>query len=160
MMAFLAQSWKLMPTQIQADWSDLATSMNVSPFNAFVAFNMKNWTQWTYPGSYPDFQTLTDDVIGTLTPTGGVRQINLSHVLTTKNRGWGVTYFAGKSANPATARQNAVLTVNTIGLTTGATFKSTITGLTPGSWYVGYVHFPERGTASSAVEDATPVTVT
>lgn len=160
MMAFLSKAWAIMPAQIQADWQALATQKSISPFNAMVGFNMALWTQWKYPQSYPQFQTLTGDVMGAATYTGGVRQIGISHVLTTKNRGWGVAYYVSKAVNPATARQNLRLIINSEGVASAGTLTGTITGLEPGTYYLGYVAFGETGTPGSAVEDATGIVVT
>ena len=160
MMKFLAQAWGLASMGGPGSpWDTLAKQMNVSDFNAFTSFNMKNWTQWKYPTENPEGTGLTPAVLGTLSPTGGVREINLSHVITTINDAFGITYYINDSANPATARQNAALTVYIGNNGSGDTVKSVITGLAPGSYYVGYQGFAQDGTTSAVVEDATPITV-
>jgi hypothetical protein len=42
-MKFLAQIWTTIAAPNQAYWNTLAANANISPFNAFVAENMRNW---------------------------------------------------------------------------------------------------------------------
>jgi hypothetical protein len=45
MLAFLAQSWKPLKDVIEGSWKELSKAANVSPFNAYVAYNMKSWRE-------------------------------------------------------------------------------------------------------------------
>jgi len=79
MLKFLSQSWAGMTTAEQADWLTRATATTISNFNAFVAYNQTRWRNYLNPSTLdPADETGTAPDAPTTTPTGGIRQVQLS----------------------------------------------------------------------------------
>ena len=91
MFRFLASAWASMTTAQQATWESLAAADTVSPFNAYMAWNMRRWTQGEAPEVEPNFSgSIINPVMGTLTAAGGVREATLEQAVTTPNDIWGI----------------------------------------------------------------------
>lgn len=79
MLKFLSQQWTNLDTAEQADWLIRAQATVISPFNAYVSFNMLRWRSYLNPSKLtPAAETGTAPDAPTTTPTGGIRQIGLS----------------------------------------------------------------------------------
>jgi len=70
MMRYLAQAWAGTYFPTSANWDDLAEATNISNFNAFIAFNMRNWRDGFGPADDP--ATLRDSTPGTAPLMDGV----------------------------------------------------------------------------------------
>lgn len=58
MMAFLSESWPQIPQDRRDTWLDLAAASNITPFNAYQAYNLQRWTEHRNPSqSYPATET-------------------------------------------------------------------------------------------------------
>jgi len=90
MFKFLSQAWAGLSAAEQATWEALAAATTISPFNAYQSFNMAEWTQFVTPFKDPAASGETIPVMGALTLTGGVRQAEISQVITTANDIWGM----------------------------------------------------------------------
>jgi len=78
MMQFLSQRWKPLGAIIQATWIDLAKTTNVSPFNAYIAHNMRRWREGRGPTQgFPATESFYTPAV-TLTAAGSQRHANLS----------------------------------------------------------------------------------
>lgn len=89
MFGFLSQAWAFLTAPNQASWDDIAASLSVSPFNAFVRTNQSRWASFLAPGK----ETPVGDtgVAGTLnaqSATGGVGQATLLVDLAVVNDNW------------------------------------------------------------------------
>lgn len=52
MFKFLAQNWASVPPADQASYNDLADSLAISPFNAFMRFNQNRWRNYRAPAEH------------------------------------------------------------------------------------------------------------
>lgn len=79
MMKFLSQIWDGLTTANKATWEDLADATVISEFNAFTSFSMKRWRSFKSPSKEtPASESGEGGDAPTTTPTGGIRQIQLS----------------------------------------------------------------------------------
>lgn len=79
MMKFLSQQWASLTAGNQATWETRAADMVVSPFNAFVSYNLARWRHFKGP-SKEDPAAEAGPAISapTTTATAGIREVNLS----------------------------------------------------------------------------------
>ena len=90
MMKFLSQIWDGLTTVNKATWEDLADATVISEFNAFTSFNMLRWRSYKTPSKEtPAAEVSTPAAAPTTTPTGGIRQIQLSIADGTPAPDWG-----------------------------------------------------------------------
>jgi len=91
MFKFLSEAWAFLSAPNQATWESIASSLSISPFNAYVRENQSRWGSFLSPGKEsPVGET---GLAGTLTAqsaTGGVGQATLSVDLNVVNQNWGV----------------------------------------------------------------------
>lgn len=109
MMTFLSQYWVSLTAEQQADWETRAAATNISPFNAFIAYNMTRWGLYTSP-SLADPATEDDDV-GTITfdsAVAGVRSITLTTTVTVLDDNWGLIYYRDPTTAFTPSRNNVV----------------------------------------------------
>lgn len=107
MMRFLAQAWKPLGALAWGSWDDLAEATNISPFNAYVAYNMRRWRDGKPPTQeYPPAETTTPDTMNSFDGAAGERTINLTLSATSGANmwgfvlcRWGVTAFTPTWAN-------------------------------------------------------------
>lgn len=79
MLKFLSQEWTNLSVAEKADWTTRAASTVISNFNAYVAYNQARWRSYKNPSKLdPAAETGTAPGAPTTTPTGGIRQIQLS----------------------------------------------------------------------------------
>lgn len=79
MFKFLGQIWATMATQQKTSWEELASATNITAFNAFVQYNMAEWTQDVAPiADYNEDTPEVPEEINNFAATAGVKQITLS----------------------------------------------------------------------------------
>ncbi len=79
MLKFLSQEWTNLSVAEKADWTTRAAATVISNFNAFVAYNQSRWRSYKNPSKLdPADEAGTSPTAPTTTPTGGIRQIQLS----------------------------------------------------------------------------------
>lgn len=94
MMTFLSQFWTNLTDAQQTDWEIRAAVTNISPFNAFVSYNMARWGTNLGPSKLdPATEDGTDGVLGALTVTNQSRSLLVSQVVTTANDNWGIGIY-------------------------------------------------------------------
>lgn len=94
MMRFLTQFWASLSTNQQADWDVRAAATNISPFNAFVSYNMDRWGQNLGASKqHPATVDGAEAVMGALTVTNAVRSLIVSQTITTANDNWGIMIY-------------------------------------------------------------------
>lgn len=153
MFKFLAQNWAALSPTDQASWQALADATTVSPFNAYVSYNMRLWTQFQTPFDNP---TSTDDsvpVMGAVTLTGGVRQYSISAVITTPNDISGILIVEDSSAIVTPVKTMVVAAEDYV----SSPVQLVITPRDPGTYHVRVAGFSKAGTLSAYVADDTVV---
>jgi hypothetical protein len=163
MMTFLSQTWarSVMTGAPQATWDTLAKQSVISPFNAFVKFNRKNWTQFLAPVHEPaDARTGTLPTLASPTLTGGVGEISWSQVVTTIASGWGILLFLSETPAFTPTISDLRGVIDTSGVTNGQTVNATILNLPHGtSWYYSYAAFTSDGHLAARSATAGPISV-
>jgi hypothetical protein len=161
MMSFLASVWRSLDGATQATWQDLASQGNYSPFNAFVSFNMRRWTQQQGPTTEPDFSgPATADTVGLIEYAGGVRQIGVSITLTVKAGSWGYGIALDQLSSSPVPMMSVLLIVPSFSATTGDTITGLISGLTPGTYEASAYQLRQSGDISAGTTAITSIVVT
>lgn len=96
MFQFLAQNWASVHSSDQASYNDLADSMAISPFNAFMRANQRRWRNYKAPSepiAAPEEGTVCTWNGGTPAATGGVSSISITMTPATKLDNRGVAIF-------------------------------------------------------------------
>jgi len=133
MMKYLAQIWSAIGDAPQASWEDRAAAASVSPFNAFVSYNMKRWRNFTSPtDTYPEATTDSDTALGVLSLVLGERSITATQAVTTANDGWGVAFFRSPTGTFDTGWDNLIAALPIDG-TNDVVYVDT--PLSPGAYY-------------------------
>jgi hypothetical protein len=79
MMKFLSQAWAGLTVGDHADWEARAKETNISPFNAFVSYNLARWRTFKLPSKLdPATEVGAAPTAPTTTVTPGVRELQLS----------------------------------------------------------------------------------
>lgn len=107
MMQFLSQEWAAITAGDKATWEARASLTNVSPFNAYVAVNMKRWGLETYPGQVDP--VTENDAVGTIaneSATAGVRSITISDEVTVLASNWGIMLYKSITTGFTPGRNN------------------------------------------------------
>jgi len=127
---FLSQYWESLDEATQADWIEPAAVSNISPFNAFVQYNMLRWGLFTTPSQlYPATEIDTPGTITFDSATAGVRSITLSVTVTVLEDNWGIAIFRDLETAFVPSRNNAVRFIPAV---TADTFTWLDTPLAPG----------------------------
>jgi hypothetical protein len=154
MMRFLSQAWANLTAPEQASWESLTSADNISPFNAFVRYDMNLWTQFDTPFKDPAATGETVPVMGALTMTGGIRQASGSQVITTANDIWGMLIALSTTTGFTPSKTDIVL----VREQTASPITFVLTGLTPGDYFVRTAGFTGDGQVTAFIAQV-PVTV-
>jgi len=93
MLKFLSQEWEDLTDPNKATWVDLAKATNISPFNAYIAYNVRRWRENRNPAQdYPAAEASTPLTV-TMAPTGGQRNILVSLTPSGATNIWGFAIF-------------------------------------------------------------------
>lgn len=112
MFKFLSQIWDGLSAADKATWEDLADATVISEFNAFTSFNMLRWRSYKTPSKQtPAAEVSTPPAAPTTTPTGGIRQIQLSIAdgAPAPDWGWIIHRSTGTGFTPAYSNVIAVI---------------------------------------------------
>lgn len=157
MMKFLSQYWATLTANQQADWETRAAATNISPFNAFCAYNMARWGTYLAP-SIADPAT-GGDAAGTIAnegATAGSRSILLTIEVTVLAQNWAVAVYRSLTGVFTRSRTNCV---QIIPATTAAVYTWLDFPLTAGVqqfYEFGALSLDGVMGAASAEVDATP----
>jgi hypothetical protein len=154
MFAFLAQNWAALSGASQATWEALAAQTNIAPFNAYLAYNMDRWTQYTFPKDEPSIAAGTVPVMGAGTLTGGVRQYTLSQVITTANQISGIVVIEDAAAIVTPVK---TMTVKLFDYLAASPIVGIMTPRAPGTYHVRVAGFTTGGALSAYIADQTVV---
>lgn len=107
---FLTQYWASLTDAEQADWDTRAAATDISPFNAFVGYNMERWGRYAFPSKLdPATAVATAGTILAPTATAGSRSVLLAIPISVVEDNWGVIIHSdletGFTPSRNTARQ-------------------------------------------------------
>jgi hypothetical protein len=109
MMRFLSQQWTELTTVQKATWEVRAKATNISPFNAYTAYNMARWRHFTGPSKDdPAAEISTAPAAPTTTISVGVRQLQLSIADGAQLPDWGWLIFRSTTTDFTPAYSNLV----------------------------------------------------
>lgn len=133
MMRFLSQYWTSLSASEKADWETRASVTNVSPFNAYISYNMDRWGREEYPSQQdPAAETGTPGTLANESATAGVRSITISDEVTVLNSNWGILIFRSITTGFTPGRNNMY---RVMPATSAAVFTFTDTAVTVGVPY-------------------------
>jgi hypothetical protein len=153
MFAFLAQNWAALSAGDQATWEVLAAQTSISPFNAYVSFNMDRWTQFLFPLDTPTEAAGTVPVMGAGTLTGAIRQYSLSQVITTANDISGIVIVEDAAAIVTPTKTMVVRIENFV----SSPVVAVLTPRDPGTYHVRVAGFTTGGALSAYIADQSVV---
>ncbi len=111
MFAFLTEHWKLLSSADQATWRPLAQANEVSPFNAYLAYNLEHWHNFYAPSEVSP--AARGDAIGTWDAACAAawleHRIHLEPEMTAVNQNAGIMIFASPTAIFTTAVANCIM---------------------------------------------------
>jgi hypothetical protein len=94
MMKFLSQYWKTLTTANKATWDALATQTTISPFNAYMAYNMSRWRRFLAPSKVnPATEVSTGLTVTTITATGAIHQCTVTITPSAGTNIWAFAIF-------------------------------------------------------------------
>jgi len=112
MLSFLSKQWAGLSAANKATWDDRAKTTNISPFNAFTAYNQTRWRHFLAPSKTdPATETGTAPSAPTTTVTAGVRQLQLSIADGANVPDWGWLIFRSVTTGFTPAYSNLVAVV-------------------------------------------------
>lgn len=153
MFAFLAQNWAALSAANQATWETLAAATSISPFNAYVSFNMDRWTQFLFPYDAATSVPGTVPVMGAGTLTGGVRQYTLSQVITTANDISGIVIVESLATIVTPVKTQVVRVEDYV----ASPIVVVLTPRVPATYHVRVAGFTKGGALSAYIADQTVV---
>ncbi len=144
MMRFISQAWDALADAQKESWDARAAVTNISPFNAYVAYNMERWGRFVWP-SWEDPATEADTAATLDTPvcTAGVRSVNIGFTVNPLQDNWGAAIFRKVDSAPGTTRSECIY-IMLANVAQAYTYVDT--GLTPGTdYYYDASPFSELG---------------
>ncbi len=109
MMRFLSQFWATLSAGEQTTWETPAEVDNISPFNAFIGYNMSRWGLFKYPcQSYPAAEANTAGTIATPICTGQIRSILTGATVSVLADNWGLAIYRKLASAPGESRGECV----------------------------------------------------
>lgn len=106
MMAFLSSQWSAIGAANQATWEPLAEQTNVTPFNAYQAYNLARNRNLRRPAqAYPATEAGSSGGFGVLNITGGVRMLTIILPVTSVQDAWAAifSHVSGPGVQPTWA---------------------------------------------------------
>lgn len=114
MLAFLSQEWAGLGAVAQATWTTRAAATAISGFNAFIGYNQNRWRSFKGPTQVdPAIDTAAGGDAPTTTPTGGIRQVQLSIAHGVASPTWGWLIFSSTVTGFTPAYSNLIAVIPT-----------------------------------------------
>lgn len=108
MLKFLTQYWQSLTDGEQADWETRAAATDISPFNAYVGYNMERWGRYAFPSKEdPAAESDTAGTILSPTATAGSRSILLAVPISALDENWGVVIHSSLTTSFTPSRTTA-----------------------------------------------------
>jgi hypothetical protein len=138
MMKALTQDWTNLSDASKATWAALAGETNISPFNAYISYNLRRWAGFHAPSQkHPATETGTAPSAPTTTVTAGTKELQLSIADGANAPDWLWMIFRSTSTGFTPSFSNLVHVIKhgttptvyiDTGLTTGTTYYYRIKG--------------------------------
>jgi hypothetical protein len=129
-MKFLSQQWAALTAGEKTTWAAQAETTAISPFNAYVSYNLNRWTHFkTSTQSYPAVEVAATPSAPTTTPAAGVKEIQLSIVDGATPPTWGWAIFRSTVTGFTPSFSNLVQMVPRSGTPTVYVDKPLTTGV-------------------------------
>jgi hypothetical protein len=94
MMKFLSQDWKNLSAPNKATWDTLAAQTTISPFNAFISYNMARWRRFLGPSKVdPATEASTGLTVSAITAVGAIHQMTVTVTPSAGTNIWGMAIF-------------------------------------------------------------------
>lgn len=143
MLSFLSKQWTNLSAAEKADWLTRAQATIISNFNAYTSYNQTRWRSFLAPSKEdPAAETGTQPGAPTTTPTGGIRQIQLSIADHANAPDWGYIIHRSTSTGFTPAWSNAVAVVE---WDSGGTTVYIDAPLLPDTYYYRIAGFLDTG---------------
>lgn len=143
MMKALSQIWDPMGLMAQWCWYDLAAQDNISPFNAFIKFNLRRWRSFRGPSMLDTApEGGTPPTNGVAAAVGGVRMATVTMPVTAALDGWFLLIFRKLDGAVTPAFDNLVKLIRYDG-TNDLVFVDT--PLEPGTWHYDFYSDTDEG---------------
>lgn len=143
MLKFLSQQWDGLATADKSSWLEAATAESISPFNAFMSYNLRRWRDFNTPtqASPPALtSTAADGATGVATPD--VRSITLAITHGTNLADWGFAIFRSLTGTFSLAFSNCIAVVQVDGSGDAEYIDSPLVADT---YYYNYIGFNDDG---------------
>lgn len=112
MLSFLSKQWASLTSAEQATWDDRAKASVISNFNAFTSYNQTRWRSYKGPSKEdPAAEASTPAAAPTTTPTGGIRQVQLSIADGSPAPDWGYIIHRSGTTGFTPAYSNCVAVI-------------------------------------------------
>jgi hypothetical protein len=109
MMKFLSQEWTNLSAAEKATWLSRAQQTVISNYNAYCSYNQIRWRSYKTPSKAdPAAEAATTPNAPTTTPTGGIRQIQLSIAHGANSPDWGWLIHRSQTTGFTPAFSNVV----------------------------------------------------
>jgi hypothetical protein len=142
MLSFISKQWASLSAAEKATWDTRAKATVISTFNAFTSYNQKRWRSFQGPSKDdPAAEASATPAAPTTTPTGGIRQIELSIADGAAVPDWGWFIYRSGTTGFTPAYSNCVAIVPRSG--TPTVFIDT--PLTAGTYYYRVGGFMDDG---------------
>lgn len=149
MFRFLTQQWQSLAAPPQASWAQTALQLNLSPFNAYLRINQRNWRSFLFPGQ---FSTLERDDV----PAGNALgvpdweppRIQINYATGPPNQGWAMCVFASTTLGFTPSPTNLILVEPQLGGGAHATYW---TPPTVETWYLNIHNLAEEGGSTGPI---------
>lgn len=98
MMKFLSQDWENLTAPNQATWDETALNDSISPFNAYIRYNLSRWRMYKTPSKELPAAETADARTITQSLTGGIRNILISNTPSAATDQWGILIMRSLAA--------------------------------------------------------------
>jgi len=143
MFKYLAQMWAALSVANKATWETRAEQKTVSPFNAFMSYNMARWRNFLGISiEDPATAAGTNAVFAGGSATAGVRQITISKAITTLNDGKALGIHRALTTGFTPSFANCIAVIEAAGV---ATFTHVDTPLVPDEYFYNFSAFTDEG---------------
>jgi len=137
MFKFLSQNWAALSDADKSSWEERAAQSNVSPFNAYMAYNQDLWGRALGPKVDPTETGATPPTLNAWSAAAGVRSVTLTLDIDSVEDGWGAIIYMEEGSAPE-GTQDEVIQV--VGQIINGVQTILVTKLTPGLVY----HFKHK----------------
>jgi len=150
-MRFLSQAWSKISIAATPQWQDLADATKISPFNAFIQRNLRNFRDALMPVIAPQYTGAGDlETTQTVVAAGGVRSLSLTITTSAYANDWGYVVYRKLGAAPTGIWSEICAVVPQSG-SADSVFNDT--PLAAGVWHYKVLAFDNQGGKGTLTAD-------